>query len=829
MASSTIFITAAEARQNPLRERAVHDEARGIESAILDAVKLGLYEATVSDGTPMTTSTMAASEVWTIDPATDQIYIPNHGFGNGDAVTVSSTIALPAPLRSTSYYYVIYVDPDHIKLAATYADAVSGRPISIDVTAGVTSVIVSNGGSGYIQPPVVTITGGGATVNASARANLADYGGIVGIYNSTSGSGYTDTPTVQIVPQGSGATVDSIEYKLVGITINDPGMDYHVNDILTILGGTGTSATARVVSVDGSGAIQLISLSNAGSYTALPSLVGAATTVLPGGGSGATVNLTVGIGAINIDAGGTGYTAPPRIIIEDPSGVGAQAQASVTGGSVTGVTVTNPGYGYVGVSGVSFDSGSGASAVVSLTPSGVSSVTVTNGGSGYRLAPVVSLVPVGTGAAAGTVRMKVVSAQMTSAGSGYQVDDMLLVAGGTATENAVIRVTSVAPGGIISNYVIDSPGSYTGLPGLSSNPVNGGSGILAAFNLVMGVGSVDVSSTGSGYVVPPVVSVSQPPASGTQATVNAVVLAGEVIEYSVTNPGYGYVAIPTVTVSNGEGATAEAFITGTTVESINVDSIGDGYSYANVEITGGGATINATAVATVVGGTVSVIDVIDPGEGYTSEPTITITGDGFGATASAVLAETSISSISILENGSGYNIPPSVVIPGNAEASSVLLSTTIDRIVVTSQGENYTADPTVYLIPGPQQASVPTSPVMGAQRGFSIATISVVNGGENYESAPAVSIAAPQIIGGTQATADAYIGAGSGTFALRPYPSSMDYYKAWKGQQLSNNLLSRPYIERMDTIISYFKGLGYTIDRLTNPSTNSTISWKIQW
>ncbi len=827
---SSIFITAAEARQNPIRDRAVHDEARGIESAILDAVKLGLFEVTVDNGTPMTNSQAPLSDVWTVNASTDQLYIPSHGFSTGDAVTVSSSVSLPAPLKSNSYYYVIYVDPDHIKLAASYSNAVVGRPVSIDISAGLASITVSENGSGYIQPPAVTVTGGGASVNGTARAYLASWGSLVSIINTTSGTGYVDQPTVQIVPQGSGAVAGDVTYTAVGISINDSGDDYRAGDVLTVLGGQGTSTTAVVTEVDGSGSIMSVSLSNPGAYTTLPSLVNASTSVLPGGGSGASVNLTMGIKEIAVDTGGLGYTSPPRIIISDASGVGAVAGCQITGGSITSVSITNPGYGYVGPTTVEFDSGSGASATASLVPTGVQSVVVVDdGGAGYTSTPSVTISAVGNGASAGTVTMKIVSCQVTSTGIGYSKDDMLLIAGGTASENAWIRVTSVTSAGSILTYSLESGGSYTALPNLLSNPVNGGTGNLAAFNLVAGVAEISVGSAGSGYAVPPVVSIGLPGNGGTSAIAVAVLSGGEVETFTITNAGYGYTTVPAVTVSNGSGASGEAILSPTTVSDIQVTSTGSGYSYANVTISGGGASIDATAIANIVGDAVASITIVDPGEGYTSTPLVTIDGDGDGAVGVAVLYPTSLAGVTVLTSGSGYNTPPSVLISGDATAAAVLQATGIASISVDDQGANYTSDPTIYLIPGPNQGTTPLSPVLTAVRGYSIASIAVVSTGAGYQSAPTVTVSVPQIDGGIQATATATIGAGLGTFALRPYPESYDYFKAWKGMPLSNEQLSRPYIERMDTIVSYFTNMGYTINRLTNPSNNSTLMWKVQW
>lgn len=825
----TVFITAQEARQNPIRERAVHDEARGIESAILDAVKIGLYEATVSNGTPMTDSTILVSEVWTIDPTTDQLYIPHHPFATGDAVTLSSTIALPSPLKSTSYYYVIYVDPDHIKLATSFSDAMSGRPTNIDVTAGVTTILMVDQGSGYIQPPVVTISGGGATTNATAVAYLAPYGSVVAIANSSNGRGYTDLPTVQIVPQGLGASAGGVLYQVVGIAISNSGINYHLGDVITVSGGTGTSATAVISAVDTNGSIVSIALSNSGSYSVLPNLTDAATTVLPGGGTGATVNLTIGIKAIAIATGGTGYTAPPRVSITDPSGVGAEAVASVIGGAVSSITVISPGYGYVGVSSVIFDSGSNATAITALQPAGVASCVVDSAGNNYTSVPVVSIDAVGSGAYPDTVTMKIVSCQLTSGGIGYRKDDYLLVAGGVATQNAVIKVTSVDAAGRILTFFLDDGGVYTMLPGLDSNPVNGGAGTLAAFNLVAGVEGVSIYDSGLGYVVPPIVTISSPSSGGVQAIGYANLTAGSVDSIQIINSGYGYTSIPSVSITNGGGAIAAAYLNPTTLGNIYVTNPGYGYTYANVNISGGGSTSDATATANIVAGSIDFISIVDPGANYTSLPIITIDGDGFDATADSLLTSTGLAGVTVLAPGAGYNIPPTVSTAGNAVVSCVMFGTGIDRIIVTDPGANFTADPTVYLIPGPNQGSTPIPPVMVAQRGFSIDNIAVTSGGMNYSSVPTVEIAPPQQFNGAQATAQAFIGAGAGTFGVKPYPNSRDYFKAWKNQPLSNEQLSRPYIERMDTVINYFTNLGYTINRLTNSSTNATITWKIQW
>lgn len=78
----------------------------------------------------------------------------------------------------------------------------------------------------------------------------------------------------------------------------------------------------------------------------------------------------------------------PRVIIKSTSGgTGATATAIISGGVVTGFTITNSGSGYsAGTTSISITGSRGASATASATISGgaVTGITITNGGSGYE-------------------------------------------------------------------------------------------------------------------------------------------------------------------------------------------------------------------------------------------------------------------------------------------------------------------------------------------------------------------------------------------------------------------------------------------------------------
>ena len=83
---------------------------------------------------------------------------------------------------------------------------------------------------------------------------------------------------------------------------------------------------------------------------------------------------------------------------------------------------------------------------------------------------------------------------------------------------------------------------------------------------------------------------------------------------------------------------------GNSVQSIEIENSGDGYTYANVSFTGGSGN-GATAICVIEDGKVSRIIVTNIGTNYTTEPVITITGDGSGATAIASLTQPAIGSM----------------------------------------------------------------------------------------------------------------------------------------------------------------------------------------
>jgi formylglycine-generating enzyme required for sulfatase activity len=100
----------------------------------------------------------------------------------------------------------------------------------------VVAYTVTDGGSGYTEPPIVTVVGGGGS-GATAEAELT--GGVVtDIYPLTSGSGYTSVPEVVISAPAVEPTVLSLEL-IARVTLRGlPGDTNQIEGATTLESGT---------------------------------------------------------------------------------------------------------------------------------------------------------------------------------------------------------------------------------------------------------------------------------------------------------------------------------------------------------------------------------------------------------------------------------------------------------------------------------------------------------------------------------------------------------------------------------------------------------------
>lgn len=325
---------------------------------------------------------------------------------------------------------------------------------------------------------------------------------------------------------------------------------------------------------------------------------------------------------------------------------------------------------------------------------------------------------------------------------------------------------------------------------------------------VSGVSSVTVVNGGSGYVndtpsirfTPPIGAT----ASGALATLTTN--GGNILGVTVTNGGTGYEPVSaTLSVSSlaGTGANLQPLVDGNgEIVNVNIISGGTGYTLADSIIATRAvlpdpAYTNAVFKITSISvtGAILAVAVMTPGTGYqqsvtTAQIVSTLnpllpypTGTGFYAN---VLTDNSgvITSVVVVNTGSGYaTVSPYLVIsnPGTGATTSVTLAgTSVASISVLTNGSEYTSG-SIGTVFNPSTAALPNPPATPA-----IVTVNTSNN----------------------------------TYGTNPNL----YYQVWQGTQTN-----KPIQLQMNSVITYFTNLGYTISQITNPATGTTFEWVICW
>lgn len=584
-----------------------------------------------------------------------------------------------------------------------YGDLILGAPV-VGPSGGVTSIIVTNGGTNYQTPPTVLITGGGGS-GAAATAIVAG-GSVTAINIDSPGSGYTSPPT---------------------ITLTVPG------------GGSGAAADANLTA----DVVTSVDITSGGSEYAEPPLV---EFIGDGTGAAGTAVLTNGsVTAVTLSAGGSGYTSPPTVLFRAAGGPVATA---TVGYPLQNFTVSNKGAGYdappvVFLEG-DFDERPGASAILGF---GVDRILVTNSGSGYAATPSVVITGNGstTATATATRGFPVASATITNSGSGYVTAPTIEVSGGGSLgQGAALEAFIARPLAADSAFVSVGGSGYTAASASAS-----GDGSGATFTVIVGFGvaSIAVGAGGSGYTTPPTVELT---GDGTGATAHAVLTADVVTSIVIDTPGTGYTTPPTVALTGGGGTgatgTATLEITGA-VKSITLTAPGSGYTEPpEIVITGDGTgAVAGILLDETVAGPIGRIAVNYGGTGYTGAPTLVISGGGGTlGTATAVLSTSGqIIAVNVIGAGNGYTLNPIISFAGGGGGSGATASASlktegrVEQVLVLSPGSGMTVPPTVTLVGG-----TPSTPAVAAANlsGFgSIKYLTLIDPGPEYTVAPLVS------------------------------------------------------------------------------------------
>ena len=188
-----------------------------------------------------------------------------------------------------------------------------------------------------------------------ARQEIGPYKKVL-TFNSRAGE--CTLTSVATSPSSGVGFSGTVRMSIDTATLQSVGTNYFPGDVLAVSGGTiapgGGAATIEVLTtLTTPGAIATYRIVSTGAYSVLPGAVAVATTILTSAapvsigaiGTGAKFNLTYKVNSVTITSGGSGYSLV-SVRIAGGGGSGAFGTASVAGGLVTGITITDQGSGF---------------------------------------------------------------------------------------------------------------------------------------------------------------------------------------------------------------------------------------------------------------------------------------------------------------------------------------------------------------------------------------------------------------------------------------------------------------------------------------------------
>jgi hypothetical protein len=222
----------------------------------------------------------------------------------------------------------------------------------------------------------------------SSGVNISNGGTVTAITRTASGGpSYTTVPSVTVsAPTTSGGVqaTASVTMFVASATVSGGGTGYTVGDVLSVTGGTlasGTPATLTVATLSGS-AVATVTITNAASYTALPSNP---VSVTGGTGSGATFTIGWGVNTIVVGTAGSGYVEQPTVTFSSGA-----AAAYATVGAIPTVRTLGSAISFATPSSEVFR-------IIDANPSAANYLSLESGGGGviFRTAGVGANLPIG--------------------------------------------------------------------------------------------------------------------------------------------------------------------------------------------------------------------------------------------------------------------------------------------------------------------------------------------------------------------------------------------------------------------------------------------------
>ena len=510
------------------------------------------------------------------------------------------------------------------------------QPLQAPTGNGVSATGLSVSGGGFIDTPLVTITGGGGT-GATAVANIDANGNLTGITITSPGTGYTSAPTFALLGGGVGNT-GSITGTPALVTNTSGGFTKAGAGTVTLTGsntyGGATNITAGTLALNGGSILGPVNVTGGtfgGNGTAGNVTVssGASNAIANSGGVLTVSKLTFnGIGTLNLTVTSTSPVLNATNLVTSGGG-------GVSTGKIT-VNVSNPGvwttgtydlvqYGTLGGVGFSdFQKGT-------ITGLGVRQSATLQNLAGFIALSVAGDAPKWTGSQNGRWTTAAISPQknwqLISGGTPtdyLQGDVVLFDDSAPGTTNVTISDANVSPTSVTfansgKTYTVSGP---FGIAGTSNVTISGGGTVALSApstysggtNLVNGVLAINgASAIGTGALNVSGGSIDNKSGSPvTLTTANALNLQTD-LTFAGTNDlnlGTGPVVLTAARNFNVNGS-ANLTIGGAISGNFGINAQGTGRLVLTGSNTYNGQTSVASGTLEIAGGTTGVLSTND--------------------------------------------------------------------------------------------------------------------------------------------------------------------------------------------------------------------------
>jgi hypothetical protein len=243
----------------------------------------------------------------------------------------------------------------------------------------------------------------------------------------------------------------------------------------------------------------------------------------------------------------------------------------------------------------------------------------------------------------------------------------------------------------------------------ATGPGSGGAAVATVNPNTGGVASIAVTDPGSGYLIPPTVTITSPGITPTApAAAHATISPGVVTSINVAEAGFGFAA-PKVTLTGGAPTTPAVAAASGGADSLTLNGGGSGYTIQPIVhfslpdapycSNPGETCVQPTATATMANGVVTGVSLLTPGSGYAHAPSIDIYDGALpnAATPALVTATINASRVDITNGGAGYSSVPTVTITdsvapfdkGATAVAKVAVLGAVTAITVDQAGAGY--------------------------------------------------------------------------------------------------------------------------------------------